>query len=58
MISVVSAFAGCFAALLVLAEVQAQSKVVRYLAAFVVGILVAVLLGLLVQWIASTFARV
>ncbi len=53
----VQAFVGAFAAIAVLAEIQASNKVIRYLAAFVVGLLAAVLLGLLVGWIGAHFPR-
>ena len=56
--SAVAAFVGAFAALFVLAEVQMPSKWLRYLVAFVAGILAAVLLAMLVGWVAHTFPRI
>jgi F0F1-type ATP synthase assembly protein I len=53
----VAAFVGAFAALVALAEIQAASKPVRYFAAFVVGLVAAVLLGLLVGWIAGLMGQ-
>lgn len=55
MIITVSAFCGAFAAMVALAEIQSSSKVIRYLAAFVVGLVLAVLFGLLVGWLAHVF---
>lgn len=54
----VAAFVGAFAALFVLAEVQMPSKWLRYLIAFVAGLLATVLLAMLVGWIVNTFQRV
>lgn len=53
----VVAFVGAFSALLVLAEVQMPSKWLRYLVAFVVGIVVAILLSMLVHYVAGLFGR-
>lgn len=54
----IAAFVGCFSALLVLAEIQAGNKLLRYLAAFVVGILVTLGLAWLLGLIVAAFARV
>jgi uncharacterized membrane protein YGL010W len=51
-------FVGAFAALLVLAEISAANKIVRYFAALVVGVVVTFLLAWLVQWVGHIFARV
>lgn len=48
-----AAFAGCFAALVVLAEIQMQSKLARYIVCFVVGILVT----LAALWALEAVAR-
>lgn len=54
----VAAFVGCFSALLVLAELSAANKWVKYFAALVVGIIATILLGMLVQWVAHLFGHV
>lgn len=56
--TVVAAFLGCFAAMLALAETGGiPNKVVRYLAAFVVGVIAAILLAMLLGWIATAFSH-
>ena len=53
----VASFVGCFTALLVMAEVQATNKVIKYAVALVAGIIAAVLLALLVAKIIGLFER-
>jgi len=59
-VTAVAAFVGAFSALAVLAEIASppMNKALRYFVAFVVGILVAILLALVVQWVAGMFGRV
>lgn len=55
----IAAFVGCFSALVVLAEcAPITNKVFRYLAAFVVGIVVTFALAWLCGWVAGVFAHV
>lgn len=54
----IAAFVGCFAALLVLAEVQVSNRILKYLAAFVVGVVVDVVLSGFLSWVVAQFARV
>jgi hypothetical protein len=54
----ISAFVGCFAALLVMGEIQAGSKLIKYLAAFACGLAVTVLLSWLCAWVVSLFGHV
>ena len=53
----VAAFVGAFGALVALAEITAQNKLVRYVGAFLVGVVLTVLLSWLLGWLASIFAR-
>jgi hypothetical protein len=53
----IAAFIGCFAAMVVLAEITAANKLIRYLAALVVGVLATVALAWAVQWIAAAFSH-
>lgn len=50
-----ASFIGAFAALLVLAEIHADNKLVRYFAALIVGVVVTVVLALVVRWAAGIF---
>jgi hypothetical protein len=54
----IAAFVGAFSALAVLAEITASNKIIRYLAAFVCGILVTVLLAWFLGWVAGVFAQI
>lgn len=56
--SVLTSFVGAFAALLILAEIQHPNRWLRYLIAFVVGILLAVLLGWLLQHVLAFFHQI
>jgi hypothetical protein len=52
MLNALAAFVGAFAALVALAEIQSTNKAIRYLGAFVVGAILAVVLGWLLRWVA------
>lgn len=52
------AFVGCFAALVAMAEVTPKNKLVRYLAALLIGVVLAFVLGAVLDWVAGIFARV
>jgi Na+/citrate or Na+/malate symporter len=60
----VAAFVGAFTAFLVFTEIAAAdkplipNKTIRYFAIFLVGIVVAILLAMLVGWVAGLFGRV
>lgn len=58
LVAALAAFIGCFAALVVLAELASiASKIVRYLAALILGLLLTYGLGLLASWVAHVFAK-
>jgi hypothetical protein len=54
----VAAFVGCFSAFVALAEIPATNKAIRYLAAFVLGIVVTFVLAWLCGWVAGVFAHI
>ena len=55
----IAAFVGCFSALVVLAECgPIGNKVIRYLVAFVAGVVVAFVLAAFLGWVAGVFAHV
>jgi hypothetical protein len=56
-LTAVACFVGAFSALLAMAEVQTSNKWFRYLAAFLVGFVVTVLLALFLTWVAGLFAQ-
>jgi hypothetical protein len=53
-----SAFVGCFAALIALAEVTIANKLVKYLVALLLGVLVTFALAWALEAVAHVFARV
>lgn len=53
--TIVLAFIGAFAAVMCIAEIQAGSKVLKYLAAFVVGLVASVVLWAVFTWVAGHF---
>jgi hypothetical protein len=54
--SAVAAFVGAFAALVALAEIQSANKLLRYVGAFLVGVLLTVVLSWLLSWASGVFA--
>jgi len=53
-----SAFVGCFAAMIALAEVQIANKLLKYLVALVCGVIITFLLALVLAWVARIFGQV
>ena len=53
-----AAFVGCFAALLVMAEISIANRLVKYFVALVVGVIATFVLDWVVEWVAHVFARV
>lgn len=53
----VAAFVGALAALIVLAEIQMASRWVRYAVCLLVGLVITILLGLLLEWIVALISR-
>ncbi len=54
----VAAFIGAFAALVSFTEITANSKTFRYVAAFIVGLVLAVVLVWVAHWVAGVFHHV
>lgn len=54
----IACFVGAFAAMLALAEIQHSNRFVRYLLAFIVGVLVTALLTWFLQFLLTFFHRV
>jgi ABC-type uncharacterized transport system permease subunit len=52
---VIQAFLGAFAAMVALAEVRHENKLLRYLFALIVGLVVAVVLSIVAGWIGRVF---
>ena len=56
--SALSAFVGCFAAMVALAEVTIANKLVRYLVALLFGVLVTFVLAWALGYVAHIFAGI
>ena len=52
-----AAFVGAYTALIVMAEVQMQSKIVKYLVGLVAGLLLTVVLSLVLGWMTDAIAK-
>jgi len=55
--NVVAAFVGCFAAMVVLAEVAISNKWLKYLVALFFGALLAIILGLVLNWMVGLISH-
>lgn len=53
----VAGFLGAFAALVVIAEVQMQNKLIKYLVALLAGALLTVILAAVLAWMLAMLGR-
>jgi len=53
----VACFVGAFSAIVTIAEVQVSNKILKYLAAFLIGFIATVLLAFLLVWVSGLFAQ-